>query len=179
LDNASDLEYASPVKRTARNAHCPVNVALETLGDSWSLLIVRDLVFYGKRTFGEFLASEERITTSVLADRLAMLVREGILAKTRSPDDRRKEHYALTEKGLALIPVLVELANWGVTYGPEVIPNPVWVSKAQTDPHGLRELIHKTVRAGGSVWRGPNSVIAQLERASDPASSTHPGQTGI
>jgi DNA-binding HxlR family transcriptional regulator len=166
------------MKRTERNAHCPVNVALETLGDSWSLLIVRDLVFYGKRTFGEFLASEERITTSVLADRLAMLVREGILAKSQSPDDRRKEHYALTEKGLALIPVLVELANWGVTYGPEVIPNPLWVRKAQTDPQGLRELIDKTLRAGGSVWHGPNSVIDQLERASHPTSSTDPGQTG-
>jgi DNA-binding HxlR family transcriptional regulator len=166
------------VKRTARNVHCPVNVALETLGDSWSLLVVRDLVFYGKRTFGEFLASEERITTSVLADRLAMLVREGILTKSRSPDDRRKEYYALTDKGLALIPVLVELANWGVTYGPEVSPNPLWVSKAQTDPQGLRELIHKTLCAGGSIWHGPNSVIDRLERDSHPTSSPHPGQTG-
>lgn len=165
------------MKRTQRNAHCPVNVALETLGDSWSLLIVRDLVFYGKRSFGEFLASEERITTSVLADRLAMLVHEGILAKTPSPDDRRKEYYALTDKGLALIPILVELANWGVAYGTEVIPEPLWVSKAQTDPQGLRELIRETVRAGGTVWRGPNSVIDQLERSARQPRSTHPDQT--
>jgi len=101
------------VKRTDRKSHCPVNFALETVGDPWSLLVVRDIVFHGKHAFGEFLASEERITTSVLADRLAALVRTGILTKRRSETDRRKESYSLTEKGRALIPVLVELANWG------------------------------------------------------------------
>jgi DNA-binding HxlR family transcriptional regulator len=82
------------------------------------------LVFYGKHTFGEFLASEERITTSVLADRLARLVSSGILSKQRNPADRRRELYSLTSAGLALIPVLVELANWGVRYDPEVAENP-------------------------------------------------------
>jgi DNA-binding HxlR family transcriptional regulator len=79
------------VKRTDRKSHCPVNFALETVGDPWSLLVVRDIVFHGKHAFGEFLASEERITTSVLADRLATLVRTGILAKRRPATDRRKE----------------------------------------------------------------------------------------
>ena len=100
------------MKRTDRKSHCPVNFALETVGDPWSLLVVRDIVFYGKHAFGEFLASEERVTTSVLADRLATLVRTGVLAKERSTADRRKESYALTSKGLALIPILVELASW-------------------------------------------------------------------
>lgn len=151
------------VKRSDRNAHCPVNVALETVGDPWSLLVVRDLVFYGKRTFGEFLGSEERITTSVLTDRLTTLVRTGILDKHRSSTDRRRECYALTEKGLALVPVLVELANWGVSYGPEVVSNPLWVRKAQVDRLGLYDLIRETVRAGGAVFRGRNSVIEQLQ----------------
>ena len=84
------------MKRTDRKSHCPVNFALETVGDPWSLLVVRDIVFHGKHAFGEFLASEERITTSVLADRLATLVRTGILAKRRSATDRRKESYSLT-----------------------------------------------------------------------------------
>lgn len=142
-----------------------MNVALETVGDPWSLLVVRDIVFHGKHAFGEFLASEERITTSVLADRLATLVRTGILTKRRSAADRRKESYSLTEKGLALIPVLVELANWGVSYDPDVAANPFWVSKAQTDQAGLYQLIRNTVLAGGSVFRGENTVIGQLERA--------------
>jgi DNA-binding HxlR family transcriptional regulator len=152
------------VKRTDRKSHCPVNFALETVGDPWSLLVVRDIVFYGKHAFGEFLASEERITTSVLAARLATLVRTGILAKHRSAADRRKESYSLTDKGLALIPVLVELANWGVSYDPEVVANPLWVTKAQTDRAGLCQLIRDTVAAGGSVFRGENNVINQLQK---------------
>ncbi len=153
------------MKRTDRKSHCAVNCALETVGDPWSLLVVRDIVFYSKHAFGEFLASEERITTSVLADRLATLVRTGILTKRRSSTDRRKESYSLTEKGLALIPVLVELANWGVSYDPDVVANPLWVSKAQTDRVGLYQLIRDTVMAGGSVFRGENSVVEQLQRA--------------
>ena len=150
-------------RSSGRNPRCPVNVAVEIVGDPWTLLVIRDIVFYGKTTFREFLASEERITTSVLADRLAMLVREGIAEKTPSPHDRRSELYSLTDKGLALIPVLIELANWGVAYGPEVTPNPYWVSEASTDPVGLRDLVHATAKSGGAVWKGSDSVITQLE----------------
>jgi DNA-binding HxlR family transcriptional regulator len=158
------------VKRTDRKSHCAVNSALETVGDPWSLLVVRDIVFYGKHTFGEFLASEERITTSVLADRLATLVRTEIITKRRSVTDRRIESYSLTDKGLALIPILVELANWGVSYDPEVVPNQLWVSKAQADRVGLYQLIRDTVSAGGAVYRGDNSVIDQLRAAAASSS---------
>ncbi len=158
------------MKRTDQKSHCAVNSALEVVGDPWSLLVVRDIVFYGKHTFGEFLASEERITTSVLADRLAKLVSGGILSKQRNPADRRREFYALTDKGLALIPVLVELANWGVSYDPEVVVNPLWVGKVETDREGLYELIRDTVVRGGSVWRGKNSVGEQLQRAAQAGS---------
>ncbi len=150
--------------RIGRNSKCPVNVAVEVLGDPWSILVVRDIVFYGKRTFGEFLNGDEQITTSVLTDRLATLTREGILTKSQSPADRRKEHYALTRKGLALIPVLVELANWGVTYGSDVTPNALWIRKSLDDPRGLHQLICDTVQAGGAVWHGSHSVIDQLEQ---------------
>jgi DNA-binding HxlR family transcriptional regulator len=160
--------YNDLVKRTDRKSHCPVNSALEVVGDPWSLLVVRDIVFYGKHAFGEFLASEERITTSVLADRLARLVSNGILSKQRNPADRRRELYSLTGAGLALIPVLVELANWGVRHDPEVTENPLWTSKVETDRTGLYQLIHDTVVNGGSVWRGQDSVIEQLQQASDP-----------
>ncbi len=142
-----------------------MNVAVETVGDAWSLLVVRDIVFYGKSTFGEFLAADERITTSVLADRLAALTQEGILTKSRAVDDRRKEHYKLTEKGLALIPILVEMANWGVSYGPQVTANPQWVNAVRTNPQGLNARIRATVEAGGAVWRGDDSVIRQLQQA--------------
>jgi DNA-binding HxlR family transcriptional regulator len=150
------------VKRTNRNPQCAVNVALETVGDPWSLLVVRDVVFYGKRTFGEFLESEERITTSVLTDRLTTLVQKGVLTKQRSPADKRREYYSLTEKGLALIPLLIDLANWGATYGSEVATNPLWVEQAQADPARLGRLIRETILEGGAVFRGQNSVIEQL-----------------
>lgn len=152
------------MKRQDRKSHCPVNVALETLGDPWTLLVVRDVVFHGKHTFGEFLASAERITTSVLADRLASLVAANILAKEPSSTDGRKECYQLTKKGLDLIPVLVEMANWALRHDPLVAANPHWVAKAQSDRAGLYELIRNTVLAGGSVFCGDHNVIEQLAR---------------
>lgn len=83
------------------------------------------------------------------------------------PADRRPESYALTGKGVALIPVLVERANWGTRHDPEVTVNPLWTSKAETDRTGLCKLIHDTVASGGSVWSGNDSVIEQLQRTSD------------
>ena len=139
-----------------------MNVAVEAVGDPWSLLVIRDVVFYAKHTFGEFLASEERITTSVLSDRLATLVRDGILTKTRSQADRRVERYELTEKGLGLIPILIELANWGVAHGDQVTRNPLWINAAREDPAGFNALITTNVQRGGAVWCGPDSVVEQL-----------------
>ena len=89
-------------------SHCSVNYGLEIFGDKWSLLIVRDIVFAGKKTYGEFLKSEEGFATNVLASRLAFLEEQGILSKTPSSADRRKDFYALTEKGLDLIPILLK-----------------------------------------------------------------------
>lgn len=159
------------MKRTNRNPQCAVNVALETVGDPWSLLVVRDVVFYGKRTFGEFLESEERITTSVLTDRLTTLVQKGILTKQRPPADKRRECYSLTEKGLALIPLLVELAKWGATYGSEVTTDRRWLKNAQANPAALGRLIRETILEGGTVFHGENSVIEQLN-----TEAPHPGR---
>jgi DNA-binding HxlR family transcriptional regulator len=154
------------VRRTGRNPACPVNVAVEAVGDGWSLLLIRDIVFYGKRTFGEFMASDEAITTSVLADRLARLVGAEILKRRRADEDRRKETYALTEKGLAFIPLLVDLANWGLAYSAEIRANPVWVEKAEADHAGLCRMIREAVVRGDSIYYGQPSVVEQLASAS-------------
>lgn len=82
------------------------------VGDSWSLLIVRDLMFKGLRTFREFSLSDEGIASNVLADRLARLERAGILAKAPDPSDRRRLLYRLTAKGIDLAPVLIEVVLW-------------------------------------------------------------------
>src|SRR5712675_826556 len=106
------------MKRLDRKSDCAINYSLEILGDPWSLLIVRDIVNFGKKTYGEFLASDERIGTSVLARKLASLEKNGIITKEPSKIDKRKEEYGLTAKWLDLIPILCELALWGASHDP-------------------------------------------------------------
>lgn len=98
--------------RVSRRSGCPISIALEIFGDSWSLLIVRDLMFKGLRTFSEFFCSEEKIATNILADRLARLESAGILTKGADPADARRVHYRLTEKGIDLAPAIVEIVLW-------------------------------------------------------------------
>lgn len=106
-------------RRVAREQRsgCPISIALELLGDPWSLLIVRDLMFKGLNRFGDFLDAGEGIASNILADRLDRLERAGILRKRRDALDRRRFVYRLTEKGIALAPVLVELVLWSDAHG--------------------------------------------------------------
>jgi DNA-binding HxlR family transcriptional regulator len=153
------------MRRTGRNPTCPINIAVEVVGDRWSLLIIRDIVFYGKSTFGQFMASDENITTSVLADRLSALMRAGILQRRQAEQDRRKETYSLTERGLAFIPLLVDLANWGLAHSEQIRANPLWIEKSERDHAGLCRMIRETVLRGGSVYYGEPSVVEQLAGA--------------
>lgn len=107
------------MNHATHRSHCPINFALETFGDKWSLLIVRDMVFYNKRTYGEFLESEEHIATNILADRLALLEKEGVITKTVHPHDKRKDIYLLTDKGLDLIPILLQMEVWSAHHDPK------------------------------------------------------------
>lgn len=93
-------------------SRCPINMALELFGDRWSLLIIRDLMFKGTDSFNGFLDADEKIATNILADRLARLEAAAILSKCPDPSDARRVHYRLTEKGLALAPVLIEIILW-------------------------------------------------------------------
>src|SRR5258705_6869284 len=115
-------------KKQQRRSDCPINFSLETFGDMWSLLIVRDIVYFGKKTYGEFLESDEHIATNILADRLVHLEETGILVKKRHATDKRKEVYFLTDKGLDLIPILLDLATWGAKHDPQTGAPPVWIA---------------------------------------------------
>jgi len=95
---------------------CPISLALELFGDSWSLLIVRDLMFKGLRTFNEFLGAGEGIATNILSDRLQRLEEAGIITSMADPDDARRFLYRLTKKGIDLAPALVELVLWSARY---------------------------------------------------------------
>lgn len=99
-----------------RRSGCPVSISLEIFGDRWSLLIVRDLMVRGFRTFSDFEHSGEKIATNILADRLRKLQAAGIIVAEAEKTDRRKFSYRLTEKGIDLAPVLLELLIWGARH---------------------------------------------------------------
>jgi DNA-binding HxlR family transcriptional regulator len=98
---------------------CPINLTLEVLGDKWSLVIIRDIIFGNRRHFRELLTnSEEGIASNILADRLKSLVAEGIVTKADDPSHKQKSIYSLTEKGIELLPVLAQMSAWGLKYLP-------------------------------------------------------------
>ena len=93
IDCSMQVCYISVVKKNGlngRRSDCPVNFAVEALGDKWSLVILRDMIFWGKKTYGEFLKSDEHIATNILADRLSYLEKEGLISKSLDPNDKRK-----------------------------------------------------------------------------------------
>ena len=98
---------------TREKSGCPINLSLELLGDRWTLLIIRDLIFAGKKHFREFLRSDEGISSRTLAERLQTLQDEGILTRGGDPTHGLKTVYRLTEAGIDLLPVLATLGAWG------------------------------------------------------------------
>ena len=120
-----------------RRSSCPVSFILDRLGDKWSLLIVRDLMFRGMQTYGDFLNSGDGIATNVLADRLKCLEAEGIIEKHRDPDNRRRYLYSLTGKGLDLTPVLLEMIRWGARYDADTGTPALLLERLENDREGL------------------------------------------
>ena len=103
-------------KKIEYRSDCPISTALDIFGDKWSLLIVRDMVFKGLSTYGDFLNGGEKIATNILADRLTMLEAGGIIAKQKHPESKAKILYTLTPKGIDLVPALVEIIAWSEKY---------------------------------------------------------------
>ena len=135
-------------------SHCAVNYGVEVFGDRWSLLIIRDIVFAGKKTYGEFLKSEEGIATNVLASRLAFLEEQGILSKVPSPDDRRKDFYTLTEKGLDLIPIVLNIVLWSAKHDSKSYVRNLkeFVDRLSGSPMQVSEEMKTLVRNGGCIF---------------------------
>src|SRR5213080_3263750 len=144
------------------DSDCPINFALEMFGDPWSLLIIRDIVYFGKKTYGEFLTSEEGMATNILASRLAHLENQGLLVKKLSEKDKRKEEYVLTETGFAVIPVLVELANWSAQHDPHTAAPAAWIALMKAEREKMIRLIRETVQSGGSVFVGEKILLSQF-----------------
>jgi len=99
-----------------KRSDCPISCTLDILGDKWSLLIVRDLIFGNKSTYNDFLKSSESIATNILATRLKSLEENEIISKTEHPNSKSKNLYKLTQKGIDLLPVLIEIYLWSEKY---------------------------------------------------------------
>jgi len=97
-------------------SNCPINFVLEIFGDKWTLLIVRDLMFKGKSSYTEFLQSDEKVSTNILADRLKKLENNGIVEKAIASENRSKLIYALTERGKELLPIMLEITAWSAKH---------------------------------------------------------------
>jgi len=95
---------------------CPIRFGMGIFGDKWTLLIVRDLMFKGKKHYGEFTDAEEKISTNILADRLAKLLENGIISKQSDPLNKSKYIYKLTRKGLDLLPMMLAMIDWSEKY---------------------------------------------------------------
>jgi len=93
-------------------SHCPINYALEHFGDKWSLLIIRDLMFKQKRHYNEFFESDEKVSTSVLGDRLKQLEQSGIISRGEDKVKKSRIKYSLTKKGIAMLPFMVDMIVW-------------------------------------------------------------------
>ncbi|WP_026968690.1 winged helix-turn-helix transcriptional regulator [Algoriphagus terrigena] len=99
-----------------KRSDCPVSCTLDVFGDKWSLLIIRDLMFTKSCTYGDFQKSEEKIATNILASRLKALEENGVIRKSQHPESKAKVLYTLTEKGIDLLPLIVEINLWGDKY---------------------------------------------------------------
>lgn len=144
-------------------SHCPVNFALEAFGDTWSLLILRDIVFWGKHSFKEFQESKEGIATNILTNRLSNLVRSGILVKSANELDGRRSIYTLSKKGLDLIPMLCEMSAWSTLYDDKTTAPKEFVQKVRENRTQMYTLMCDVVEKGGSFFVGKGSVVEKMQ----------------
>src|SRR5262245_5896751 len=131
-------------RRIIRRSGCPVSFTLDLLGDKWTLLIVRDMIFMGKKYYREFLESAEGIATNILADRLKRLEREGIINRCNDPENQTQFIYELTDKGLDLLPVILQMILWGAKYDPKTEAPPQVVRQIRKNQsHVIKELAER------------------------------------
>ena len=125
------------MKEPKRRSDCPISYALDQFGGRWCLIIVRDLVFKEKSSYGEFLKSEEKIATNILADRLHGLENAGIIIKSQDPEHGSRFIYKLSKKGMDLVPILVEIILWSSKYDENTGVEMKFVNRAKRQRQGL------------------------------------------
>jgi|SRR5215469_3389985 len=142
-----------------RRSGCPLNASIEMLGDRWSLLIIRDMMLRGSRTFKELLNSYERPATNILTDRLRRLESHGIITARPDPTDGRKLIYLLTPKGLDLAPVLTEMVLWAAAH--EQTENQTLINEMRKDKQAFLTAIRERCASQIAAPRKPNRTPTQ------------------
>jgi len=133
------------INRISRSS-CPVSCTLDILGDKWTLLVVRDLIFRRKQYFGDFQNSPEKIATNILSDRLKKLEEGHVISRRRDPANARKVIYMPTEKCLDLVPTIMELIRWGAKHAPGSNAHENLVQRFEQDPVGFIAEIRSSLR---------------------------------
>ncbi|WP_158799410.1 helix-turn-helix domain-containing protein [Pedobacter sp. L105] len=143
------------MKTIERRSPCPINYSVEIFGDKWMLLLLRDIIFEGKNSFLEFRASAEKISSAVLTEKLNMLLNEGIVTKVTSPKNASKFLYLLTEKGIELVPLMVEFLDWGSRHNPHGGPKSFLDQIKQNKKKAIIELQEKLKSQRHSYLENP------------------------
>ena len=128
---------------------CPISYSLELFGDKWTLLVIRDMVFQRKQYFRDFLTSPEKIASNILASRLKSLVSSGIISRRPDPANSRKVIYELTEKGVDLIPALLELVHWGAKHDADTGAPKQIIQRIEKDREGFIAEIKASLKSEG------------------------------
>jgi DNA-binding HxlR family transcriptional regulator len=132
------------MRRTGRRSDCPINFAVQTFGDPWSLLVIRDLMFTERRTYSDFLRAEEGVATNILAARLKHLQSAGLI---RRGGTGRGAEYALTRKGLDLLPAMLDLVVWSAKYDKRTAAPKPFVERIRTDRSKVESQLGEQLRA--------------------------------
>ena len=159
---------------------CPINLTLETLGDRWSLIVIRDIMFGNRRHFRELLlGSEEGIASNVLADRLKRLVEAGLLTRRDDPTHKQKAIYSLAEPAIALVPLLAHMGAWGCSFTPASEELSVRARLLSEGGPRLWDAFMRELRAlhtGG--LRPRRSVLAELQAACEKLAAKRRSRPG-
>ena len=127
-----------------RRSNCPISNVLDHVGDKWSLLILRDLMFFAKHSYSELQNSEEGIASNILSTRLVQLEQDGLIEKHIDPSDKRKRVYALTQAGQDMLPILLEMIAWSGKHDANTNAPADLLERIQSDRQRLlKELANK------------------------------------
>jgi DNA-binding HxlR family transcriptional regulator len=127
-----------------RRSDCPISFGLDIFGDKWSLLILRDIMFYHRTRFKDF-APQERIATNILTDRLNRLEKANLISKRQDPKLKNQNIYSVTKQGRELLPTLIEMTLWGLQYDPKTLASKEFIQRLESEKQQLAQEVARSI----------------------------------